>query len=329
MIFTLVKNETIKILSRGKTWVVFGMFVALIGLLTYGLYRDEQNMKYFDLPKNMVMNLESQMKYLDDELKLVENSLKEKDNPELQVRKESLEIEKKEIQKNINNAKKLIEEGKGDEPYPIDLDAAIKNLEDNINDENMPKEHKISSENQLKIYKNLKENGIQPKKSYAFDGYNQIMVIISVLGMIFLVIGLSIFGSDMVSGECTPPTLKFLLVQPISRGKVLFSKFISLVMVCIIMILSVEIISFIIVGLIKGFGPSNYPMLYGTKYAFNLTKVVDGAHPLTMIEGSSEIITALAFLLRSFAYQVLFIVTVCSVVFLISTIFKSSMISMA
>ena len=329
MIFTLIKNEIIKILSRGKTWVVFVMFIALIGLLSYGLNREANYMKKIDSPKQMVKNSESQIAYYKDQIKSMEDSLKTKDDPELKIKKESMERNKEDMENSTKEAKKLIAEGKGDEPFPLDLDKEIKDIESRLKNADIPDEHKVRDENQLKLYKYLKENGITPEKPYVLNGYNHIMTVISILGLIFLTIGLSIFGSDMVSGECTPPTLKFLLVQPISRGKVLFSKFISLVIVCIAMILSVEILSFIVMGVIKGFGNSNYPVIYGTQYAFDLTRVVDGSHPINMVKGSGEIITIAAFLLKALAYQTLFIVTVCSVVFLMSTIFKSSMISMA
>ena len=53
-----------------------------------------------------------------------------------------------------------------------------------------------------------------------------------------LIAGIAVFMSDMVSGECTPATLKFLLVQPVKRGKILFSKFIvSLVTVTSLIVL--------------------------------------------------------------------------------------------
>lgn len=142
-------------------------------------------------------------------------------------------------------------------------------------------------------------------------------------------IGLAIFMSDIVSGECTPATLKFLLIQPVSRGKVLLSKFISIVLASLAMILSLEGIAFLVIGLLKGFGNSNYPMNYGTKYIFDLGNIQNGANPLIEVANSASMISLSNFTLKAILLQCLFIVACCTFIFMISTLVKSSMISMA
>ena len=58
--------------------------------------------------------------------------------------------------------------------------------------------------------------------------YNYMTSLMQFLGMALLLCeGIAVLMSDIVSGECTPATLKFLLVQPVTGGKVLLSKFIS------------------------------------------------------------------------------------------------------
>ena len=59
--------------------------------------------------------------------------------------------------------------------------------------------------------------------------------------------------SDIVSGESTPATLKFLLVQPISRAKVILSKFIAVVITVVGMIAGLEVAAYGVIGAFTGF----------------------------------------------------------------------------
>ncbi|WP_242846190.1 hypothetical protein [Clostridium novyi] len=45
MIFTLIKNEFIKIMSRKKTYVVIMAFILLLGFIGFGVYNSAKNMK--------------------------------------------------------------------------------------------------------------------------------------------------------------------------------------------------------------------------------------------------------------------------------------------
>ena len=71
--------------------------------------------------------------------------------------------------------------------------------------------------------------------------------------------------SDIVSGECTPPTLKFHLVQPISRGKVILSKFIAVVITVVTMIGGLE--ALVVAGLsaFTGFDAGKMPHYIGSR----------------------------------------------------------------
>ena len=76
------------------------------------------------------------------------------------------------------------------------------------------------------------------------------------LGMAILVAGIAVFMSDIVSGECTPATLKFLLIQPVTRGKVLLSKFIAVTITVLTMILGAELVGFLFVNLTSNISTS-------------------------------------------------------------------------
>ncbi|MBM6838115.1 ABC transporter permease subunit, partial [Clostridium saudiense] len=145
--------------------------------------------------------------------------------------------------------------------------------------------------------------------------------------MAILVAGIAVFMSDIVSGECTPATLKFLLIQPVTRGKVLLSKFIAVTITVLSMILGGELLGFLFVNLTSNSNSSSYPVSIGTVYE----KIInpDGSEMLSKVIGSGHMGTNLELFTKSIIFQGLFIITACAVIFMISTLIKSSMITMA
>ena len=54
----LIKNEFIKMFSRAKTWIVFILFVALVGVNIFGTYQSDKNHRYWDSPEFQIQNIE-------------------------------------------------------------------------------------------------------------------------------------------------------------------------------------------------------------------------------------------------------------------------------
>ena len=83
-----------------------------------------------------------------------------------------------------------------------------------------------------------------------------------------------------------------------------------------------------IVNVTSNIEASDYPIRIEQQYE----KKFDQSSQQMMMEqvpDTSTMVTNMEFALKSIGYQTLFILTACSVVFMISTLFKSSMISMA
>ena len=118
------------------------------------------------------------------------------------------------------------------------------------------------------------------------------------------------------------------LIQPVSRAKILLSKFIAVTTTVIAMIMSTEIAAFIVVGAIKGFEFAKYPVILGTKYKMDSSNPVAGPQ-LVEVAGSGYLTTNSEYILKAFLLQILFLFTCCAFVFMISSIFKSSMITMS
>jgi len=160
----------------------------------------------------------------------------------------------------------------------------------------------------------------------AIDIFTQM---IDVLSIIILPVIICIIVLDVVSSETSPPTMKMLLTKPRSRGKILFSKFSAASIASIVAIIGSEIISFIILGIIIGFGRANSPVTIGTKYEFNGNKVLAGSwHDVQAVLGSSYAVPQWKFILEMILLQLVFIVAFTSICILVSAVAGSNTISM-
>ncbi|MPW24478.1 ABC transporter permease subunit [Alkalibaculum sp. M08DMB] len=324
---TLIRQELYKLFMRKKTFVVLIGLILLTGFITYGFKSNAENMKKYDTPEFQIENIESNIIYLETEKNNIPQDI---ESDEVKT-SEYLEDLDREINQ-LESEKALIMSTIGEDiDWRDTLDQKIKQQEKMILEDgaNVNASELAQMNLQLDELQYLRDNQIEPQEYHDFNGFIFINQLISTLGQVFLFIGIAVFAADMVSGECTPPTLKLLLAQPVSRGKVILSKFIAIVIASVSLIILVEILAFIFVGMIYGFGDSSYPSIVGTAYQFDTSIFLEnGGHPLTMVPNSGEIIPVWQYTIKLFLIQGLFIVTITSFVFMISTLVKSSMVSM-
>ncbi|MBS5940083.1 ABC transporter permease subunit [Clostridium sp.] len=324
---TLIKNELIKILKRPKTWIVFALFLAFIGITAYGTWSGDKNMREWISPEYQIKQAEEQLVYVRNDIKRAEA-----DGDENWING-SKQIEQS-LLKQIDDNKKIIENGIEEDAWKKQLDDKIKNLEviikeyedTGINEWN--KVYYAQDKQTLEDYKYLKANNIAPIENWEYNEYSFYNNLSQFFGLGLLIAGIAVFMSDIVSGECTPATLKFLLIQPVKRGKILFSKFIAAVITVLSLILIPQLAGMAIVNVTSNIEASDYPIRIEQQYE----KKFDQSSQQMMMEqvpDTSTMVTNKEFALKSIGYQALFILTACSVVFMISTLFKSSMISMA
>jgi ABC-2 type transport system permease protein len=316
---SLIKNEIIKLIFRRKTLVTLIAFVVLLILVAFGLYKENQSMVRNQDPKYRVQEIQSNIDRLNNRI----NSSRTSDDEKVMYVSNIKSLEE-EIQKIKNNPVIV----KSD--WKENLKISIQDIEKSLQSKTISARRREQNNNQLLIDKYLLNKNIKPIEDYAFIGINFIQTLFSMLGAIFLAVGVAIFLSDMVSGEFTPATAKFLLIQPISRAKILFSKYLTSVLSSIILICSLELIAFLIVGAIKGFGNMNYPVLVGEHFRYDLSYINQiGGHDLISIAGSALMLPMWHYLINAFLMQILFIIACTTFVFMISTVSKSSMIAMS
>lgn len=326
MIFTLIKNELIKIFHRGKTWIVFVLF----SLLVFGAiginYKSAKNSEYYYSPQGQIEQFNKQIEWANQNIKSLEGSTESWAEEEIASSRLSIEHSNEQIKKQ----EELLKISSNEELWKTKLTNEKEEIENSLKNEEIDaeaKEHYMTRLDEINYYLN---NNEKPIEGWEFNAFNYGEELIGLLGLIILVSGIAVFMSDIVSGECTPATLKFLLVQPISRGKVILSKFVAVVMTVVGMIGSLELLAFGIVGAIGGFGGAKIPMVIGKTFKWDYSNLnYSGAASLVEVSNSGFSVTKSEAMIQSFLLQILFIVACCAFVFLISSIFKSSMTTMA
>lgn len=325
MLLILIKNELIKIFKKAKTWIVFILFLLIIGISIFAQFNQDKNIRMWNSPEKMLERAKSDLEYNN-------NQLNDKDTEKNPDYVQYLQDKKVELQETIKRYEEEIKSGVDEDTWKIELDNNIKDMEQtieeykNYNDE-WSKTYKLQAEKDLEMYKYLKENNIKPLYGWEYEAYGYMKNLMQFLGISTLLCGIAVFMSDIVSGECTPATLKFLLIQPVTRGKVLLAKFIAVTLTVLIMILGGELIGFSIVNLTSNIGGSSYPIEIGI--VFNKVVNSEGIAELVQVVGSGYMVTNLEMLIKAILLQGLFIITACAFIFMISTLIKSSMITMA
>ncbi len=319
MLLSLIKNELRKIFRRTKTWVVFGLFVIFTILMIVSSKISSDNMKYYNSLEytitNMEQNINNQKEYMKNS---IEGQKLETDD---YLKESELTLEKyKQIQANTPK----------EEQWKEMLKIEKEGLENNINLYGEKQDDFTYEKERIKEIDEALKTGIEPNNDWEFEAVNFSTSLITIMGTLILAAGIAIFISDIVSGESTPATFKFLLVQPVKRGKILLSKFIASIISVVGLIATSEIVSFLIIGIFTGFKNASKLVNVGIKYKWDYTNAeMYGGPQLVSIENSGKFISKMELLLSGFGMQILFIVACCAFVFMISTIFKSSMSTMA
>lgn len=324
----LIKNEFIKLFSRKKTLIIFALYVFLLVIIAIiGENAEESYFTYND-PDFMIERLEEQISYEKEYLDSLKNeeAMNEEDIEEqIGYSKEHIES----LEEEIEELKRQKEEGPID--WRVDYQRQIQ--ENKFYIEELQNKDKISKETSDEInylkqdierLELLLDANSSPDDPYINTGINYLYNNLIAITAAFLTFGLIIFNSDNVSGEYNPGTFKFLIIQPVTRTKVLLSKFVVMALSSTALILVMQILMFLIVGLIKGFGNLNSPILIGLEFE----KVINnGYESFSRVAGSGEFITMWNYILRMVVLEVVLIITVTAFVFMVSTVARSSVIA--
>lgn len=326
MVFTLIKNELIKIFKRSKTWIVFALFAVCVVVAGVMNNISAQNTAKWNSPQGKIDAYQENIKWNKEQLKEFEKSTETWAKDEIARINEGIKIN----EEKIKVQEELLKNPNDENLWKSELENEKKEVEQRLADKSIPDSYKSRDKQRLGEINSYLDTGIKPIEEWEFNAVNYGGQLFQIIGLIILAAGIAVFMSDIVSGESTPATLKFLLVQPISRAKVIFSKFVAVVLTVVGMIAGLELAAFGVIGAIKGFDAAKMPKIIGTRFQWDYSEIeMYGSPQLAQIDGSGILSNRGEALLQSFALQILFIVACCALIFLISALFKSSMITMA
>jgi ABC-2 type transport system permease protein len=117
-------------------------------------------------------------------------------------------------------------------------------------------ENRVYNEQRIAIADYHLENDIRTEVGTMWDGINGAAGL-TILITLFTVI----IAGDSLAGEFTTGTIKMLLIRPASRLKILVSKYLSMLMFGILLLLILFVVSILVNGLLYNFGHMNLPLI--------------------------------------------------------------------
>ena len=66
-------KQLIKLLKKGKTWIVFGLFALFIGITIYGQYSGDKNMRMWQSPEKQLEMAEDNLNYYESFIRPCQN----------------------------------------------------------------------------------------------------------------------------------------------------------------------------------------------------------------------------------------------------------------
>lgn len=154
-------------------------------------------------------------------------------------------------------------------------------LKANITNEDFPKLAKDVSKRQLAVNEYRLEHHIAPIETRSLWNFMSIAAEIVSLITLFTII----VGASSVASEFTWGTIKLLLIRPVSRSKILLSKYIATILFALLSLVILFVIAFLVGGIIFGFGGSTPHLVYrdGTVHEVNMIWHVLGIFGLKSI----------------------------------------------
>ncbi|AJD28943.1 ABC transporter permease subunit [Clostridium botulinum] len=312
----LIKNEIKKIILSKKYIVAMSIFFVLYTCMSVLMCKDTINSK----PEIALSKNQKNLEYWQ----------KEKEDKNISKKRES------EIDQNI----KFIERRNKDLKFQIEnknVDWKKRLEKDNNNLKEQLKESEKKGESieiseykqQIAVNDYYLNNNIKPTSDYEITAFNVIPKINVLVGLLIISVIIAIMTSDSVSGEFNPSTIKLLLTKPVSRQKVLFSKFMASVLTCILSFLIVKILAFLVLGTVFSFGSFKEPVSFYSRYIADKDLIANTGLGIKPDLNSLKIYSILKLTAFSEVINMLFIMATVSLCLLISTLTKKSSTSIS
>lgn len=312
----LIKNEIVKILKSKKYIVAMLILLVLYIGITFLVCNGAKNSK----PEARLNSNKTYMEYLQKEKE--KSGVSDKRKNEIEKQLEEKEQENKIIEFAIANSnmewhEKLKKEND-------EFKKQLKDAEEKDDDQAI-----VLYKRQIASSEYCLTNNIKPTPDSEITSFNMIPQVNAFVGMLIISIIIAIITSDSISGEFTPATIKYLLTKPISREKVVFSKFMASILTCIVSFIILKVVMFVAIGIIFNFGNYKEPVSFYAKYITDKDMVAQTGLGVKPDINSLKTYSILQFTLFSEALNLFFISACSAVCFLISTLTKKASTSIS
>lgn len=306
---SIIKNEIIKLYYRKK--FVFGSIILVLLILgTYWLFTSQMGDGAYKSDKVVLKNYENQKKTT-------------KDSSDL-----------KSINQHIEELQAMIKSYDEYKAHPKlwkeRLKNEVKELENtkSVNQSDFSKEVNLEK---LNYDKYLLKNNFKPQQDFIATGYQFNDAYLQIIGtfIIIIFIFVAIMTSDIVSSEYTPPTLKFLLLRPVSEWKLIVGKLLACAISAFTLIVISDIFVYIFGGIMYGFTSPLYPVSIGPQFKHSSIMDVHLNQFISVIPNTSTVIPYYKFLFEVLLLQLIYIIVCASFCTLISCIVKSNSAAVA
>ncbi len=151
---------------------------------------------------------------------------------------------------------------------------------------------KLAIKKNIEVNEILLEKNIEPVfMNCSMQAYNFIRLAFTEFIPLLMIGFILLFVTDNVSGEIEKGTVKFLLMQPISKTKLLLSKIIAQTLICLGIFTAVFGGLFLLLGIVKGFGDTDYPTVFYTGELVGISHFVAAMLPMIVL----MVVAAVAF----------------------------------
>ena len=299
---TLIGFEFHKFFKRKKNIVSIFFFVLIVILFVFSNNRLEHRRI-----SNRLFECENNIHSYENMLNSLELEYQEKKLPKLQLIIDST----KQTISLLNQQKEAIKSH--DEQMILESNVALdkhllQQVQSDIVYEN---DGPMTIENRIETNQYLLDHGIESMNlQYSMKSYNFLNLFARDIIPFILIISIFLYSADAVSYEMDDGTYKILMTQSISKKKLILAKWISYIMINVIVTFSIILGAFLILGYIKGFGSASFPISI-------LSKGGEQAQMIT-IKSFNFMILPMFFLL---------IILLVSISILVSTIASNSLIA--
>lgn len=309
----LISNELYKIIKKKKFWITLIVFTAILFLFGFIQYSNE---KKYDSPEKQIEMAKTNIKTDKKSLQSGSMSANERKNLKKQIVQEETRLKnlkRDEADKNLEWTRRVNNDLRTNKEALIKANAKGKS-------EDIENATTAVSKDQYCLDNNV--NPYDETGSTVFSAFLNTKAFIEMI-IVFMIIAVA--TSDIVSSEYSPATIKMLLAKPVSRLKILFSKFIAIFIANIFLIIVPQILLFIVLGIMDGFPSMSLPVAISTRYQYDSTVIVGNNQiGVSPVVGSTQIVSYAKYLIYIAGMDILFILTCASICFLISVLIKNS-----